>query len=362
LLIDLARYVLRGKVAAKILEIGSWAGASAITFGIALRELEVSDSKILCVDRWEKYFVPEDSSLHCKRMNAAIANGQIQNLFQHNVKVCGLGDIVEVKKGNSREVLPELASASFDLVYIDGSHKKDDVLYDLQQAKRLVRDGGMICGDDLELLKDQIDPDAHHVALEKNADFVVDPRTGTRYHPGVTEAIAKTFSGVWQEYGLWCVVRSGDQSSIPNFRSGNLEIPIHVQHAVEIPYGQFNGYEIFQLGDGFVAYPMASPHWFQNRIACYSMEELVLLLDAIEHIDQAHGPRLVESRDGFNVVSFKGKNWVVDQSVGNIDFRDPEQLRRLAANGRLVETKTMGEARAAIDRMCKAKITSINPS
>ncbi|MEO7859200.1 MAG: putative sugar O-methyltransferase [Nitrospirales bacterium] len=62
-------------------------------------------------------------------------------------------------------------------------------------------------------------------------------------------------------------------------------------------------------------------------------------------------PRLVESRDGFNIVSYKGKNWVIDQSAGNTDFRDQEQLKRLASSGRLVEMETLDEARAAADRM-----------
>lgn len=357
LLADLARYALRGKPAVRVLEIGSWAGASAITFGTVVRELQIPDGRITCIDQWKKSFVDEDSSLHYRSMNAATETGEIQKLFQHNVKVCGLEAMVQIKKASSREALPKLEDATYDLVYIDGSHTKDDVLYDLQQAKRLVRNGGVICGDDLELMKGQIDQNAHNMALEKNTDFVVDPRTGVSYHPGVTEAMAGMFEGVWHEHGLWCVERSGEQWSVPDFRSGNLEIPTHLQHAVEIPYGVFKGYEVFQLGEGFVAYPMANQHWFQNRISSSSMEELVLLVDAIEHIAETSAPRLMESRGGFNIVSYKGKRWVVDQSVGLMDFRDEEQLRRLAAGGRLFEMESMSQARTAIDRMLKAKAT-----
>jgi predicted O-methyltransferase YrrM len=356
LLADLTRYVLREKPVAKVLEVGAWAGASAITFGLVVQEIGITDCKILCVDPWEKCFVPEDSSLHYKRMNAAITDGRIQELFHHNVNVCGLRDMVEVKKACSRDVLPHLESATFDLVYIDGSHKKDDVLYDLQQAKRLVRSGGVICGDDLELLKAQIDSGAHQRELMKDTDFVVDPRTGCSYHPGVTEAIAAVFEDVWREYGFWCVERSGAQWSIPNFQASNLEIPPHLKHAVEIPYGVFNGYEIFQLGEEFVAYPMSSPYWFQNRIVGSSIEEVVVVLDAIERIDEVGAPRIVESRSGFNILSYKGKSWVVNQSVGNVDFRDQEQLRSLAASGRILEAENMDEAKATVDRMCANEV------
>lgn len=351
LLADLVRQVLRGKASVRILEVGSWAGASAITFATVIRELGISDGKIICIDQWGKYFVAQDKSLHYKCMDAAIAQGEIQKLFRHNITACGVGDMVEIKQARSCEALPELESGSYDLVYLDGSHKKDDVLCDLQQAKRLVRSGGVICGDDLELLKSQLDSGAHQVELDRGTDYVVDPKTGVSYHPGVTEAIAIMFDGVWQERGLWCVERFGERWSSPSFQAGNLEIPPHLQHAVEIPYGVFMGHEFFQLGDRFIAYPMASPHWFQGRIVGSSIEEVALLVDAIEHVDVAGRPQVVESKDGFNIVSYQGKRWVVAQSLGGVDFSDQEQLRRLSATGQLVVTETMSDARTVIARV-----------
>jgi hypothetical protein len=187
--------------------------------------------------------------------------------------------------------------------------------------------------------------------LIKGTDFVVDPRTGFSYHPGVTEAIAAVFADVWRGYGFWCVERFGEQWSIPNFQVSNLEIPAHLKHAVEIPYGVFNGYEIFQLGEEFMAYPMSSPYWFQDRIVGSSIEEVVVVLDAIGRIDEVGAPRIVESRSGFNILSYKGKSWVVDQSVGNVDFRDEEQLKQLVACGRILKAETTGDARAVIDRI-----------
>ena len=351
LLAALTRHALRGKHAGRVLEVGSWAGASAITFGAVIQELGIADGQIVCVDPWEKYFVEEDSSFHYKSMNAAAATGEINSLFHRNVKACGLEGMIHVRKAYSREALPEMANDSFDLVYIDGSHKRDETLYDIQQAKRLVKIGGLICGDDLELLKSEIDPEAHQVALEKFLDFVADPRSGIKYHPGVTEAITVAFNDVWQKYGFWCVERSGEQWIAPVFQAGHLEIPTHLQHAVEIPYGVFKGYECFQLGDGFVAYPIDDIHWFQNRIEERSIEELVLLLDVIEQIDEnkQSTPRIIESRHGFNIVSYRGKSWVLDQSVGKVDFHDEEQLQRLGASGQLLEARTIGEAMAAID-------------
>ena len=144
---------------------------------------------------------------------------------------------MQSKKVCSREALPDLKEGIFDLIYVDGSHKNEDVLYDLEQAKRLVKDGGFICGDDLELLKSQIDSGAHKIALEKGLDFVADPQSGVYYHPGVTEAIATEFNDVWVKNGLWCVKRSGKSWHAPVFQPTHMEIPNHLRDFVEVPYG-----------------------------------------------------------------------------------------------------------------------------
>lgn len=50
LMAALTRHVLRGKQAGRVLEIGSWAGASAITFGAVIQEFGIPDREIVCVD------------------------------------------------------------------------------------------------------------------------------------------------------------------------------------------------------------------------------------------------------------------------------------------------------------------------
>src|SRR5207249_9617995 len=63
----------------------------------------------------------------------------------------GLRDIILVKRATSRGVLSKLPDKHYGLIYVDGSHKYDDVSFDLSAASRLLRDGGILCGDDLEL-------------------------------------------------------------------------------------------------------------------------------------------------------------------------------------------------------------------
>ena len=347
-----AKYALRGVHAgARLLEIGSWAGASTITLGKAIRSLGLSDSHIVCVDPWESYFDEVNSAIHYRIMNMAAATGQIERLFQHNIRACGLEEIVRVKKAHSREALPELSDGSFDLVYVDGSHRIDDVLYDLAQAKRLIKSGGLICGDDLELFKSQVEPEAHETALNNGNDFSVDPRSTVSYHPGVTEAIARTFDAVWQDKGFWCVQGSSGEWRVPELSVADLDIPSHLQHAVEIPFGQFRGHEVFQLDDAFVAYPAHGANWFQNRVVAGSLEELISLLDAIDSLNDkrsAH-PQIIKTHRQFNIISYKHRVWALDTSVGKVDFRDEKKLADLVAAGRLFETDTLEKACAAAE-------------
>ncbi len=108
----------------EILEIGSWAGASTVTVdALALRQAERA-GKVTCVDAWEPYFeVDKDSGEHYQQMNAAATDGLISRLFEHNLRAAGVADMVEVRRGTSRNMLPSFPEGHFDIIYIDGSHQ-----------------------------------------------------------------------------------------------------------------------------------------------------------------------------------------------------------------------------------------------
>jgi predicted O-methyltransferase YrrM len=358
----LAKHVFINKPSVRVLEVGSWAGASAITFGSVIRSMNIPNSEVLCIDQWQPYFIPDDSSIHHKVMDGASETGAIEELFHRNVKACGLDSLIHVMKVSSREALPRLPTASFDLIYIDGSHKKESVLHDLQEAKRLARDGGVICGDDLELVMPEVDLQAHQMALDKDVDFIVDPKSNVGYHPGVTEALSSVFPSVRPCYGFWCIERTGQEWQPPSFQTECLEIPDHLQHAVEIPYGILMGeYEVFQLGGKFTAYPIADPYWLQHRVVETSLEDLVLLLDTIGQIRTQIGPRIVDVKHGFNIIVDKGSVWAVEQSAGEVDLNSAEQRKHLAAEGHLIEAASIGAARDAVDRkVIERELSSIH--
>jgi Methyltransferase domain len=192
-----------------ILEIGSWAGGSAVVWGTGVQRYSPRGGKVLCVDSWRAYF--QDLEIKAPRayadMENAMASGEIVLLFNHNIKSSGLDSLVLSARGRSADVLPLLAPGSFDLVYVDGDHAYSAVKRDIENAKHLVTDGGILCGDDLEVELGAVDE--VHARANQERDFICDPRTGQWFHPGVTLAVSESIGGVASWDGFWAVQKKG---------------------------------------------------------------------------------------------------------------------------------------------------------
>lgn len=128
-------------------------------------------------------------------------------------------------RGLSADVLPGFELCSFDLIHIDGSHCYGDVLADLRMAHRLLRDGGILCGDDLELQASECD--RHFAGQNKHLDYREDPRTGRPFHPGVTLAVYEFFGPVSALYGFWAMRKTGSGYQGVLLRGENTLIPEH---------------------------------------------------------------------------------------------------------------------------------------
>ena len=127
----------------EILEVGSWAGGTAITWAKAVQKY-FGGGQVLCVDHWEPYFDTNINSDHVyKQMNEAAINKSIYGLFLHNVRTSGVNGVISHIVGNSRNVLPTLKKRNFSIVYLDASHEFSDVEKDIRLSMDLVRDGGI---------------------------------------------------------------------------------------------------------------------------------------------------------------------------------------------------------------------------
>lgn len=188
-----------------ILEIGSWYGASALSWVQGLVEHNDSQGSITCVDAWEPFFDMEDhkDEAYAHAMEQALVTDVAYEVFLHNIRTAP--DSVECQhfRGKSERLLPQLRDAQYDVVFIDADHTYNFVSRDIDLTMRLVREGGIICGDDLNLQLHECDEaNAQEV---KHKDFVKDPKTGRNFHPGVTLAVAERFGKVSSWGGFWAM-------------------------------------------------------------------------------------------------------------------------------------------------------------
>ena len=195
-----------------ILEVGSMTGESAIVWHRALQEHNGGRGRITCVDPWMAYEGTAGIGQQLDNdQNRRLASGEAFAAFQENVERAGAAASIDIRRGYSDDILPMLASGSFDIVYIDGDHSYMQVRKDLENAGTLVRDGGLLCGDDLEVLFSECNQALCLKWAELGAEYVRDPATGLGYHPGVTLAVFRYFGDV-SRWGLtWAMQRHGKE-------------------------------------------------------------------------------------------------------------------------------------------------------
>jgi predicted O-methyltransferase YrrM len=256
-----------------ILEIGSWAGVSTISWGVALTSSQI-EGTITCVDPWVPYF---DTTLNStdvyREMNEAADENLIYKLFEHNIMSAGLDKIVHVKKGTSREVLPDLPAATWAIVYVDGSHTYEDVMFDICQAKRLLRNGGILCGDDLELQREQVNPSELSKAVQTGQDYVLSSTNQQYYHPGVTAAVGEAIGKVFVQHGFWAARVYNDRYAQVELDFESATVPAHVSK------------------------------FMKNTQTSSEITE----------------PGILDVHRGFNIVIFQNKMYGLRQAIGHVD-------------------------------------------
>lgn len=144
----------------RIIEVGSWKGASAIHIGWTCRQLDVPCEEIVCVDTWlgsNEMWLGANAN-RCGNINAyaslRIRNGypRLFGTFMRNIIDANLAGLVTPLP------LPSIAAARLllalgitsGMIYIDGAHDAESVFLDLRVCWPLLEPGGVLLGDDFQ--------------------------------------------------------------------------------------------------------------------------------------------------------------------------------------------------------------------
>ena len=193
-----------------VLEIGSWAGDSAVLWANTIKSNNAS-GVVVCIDPWEKVYIKKEKNpminIAPLIMKDYSKGGKIFKLFLHNIHATQNADMIKPIKGFSDQILPLMKEESFDLIYIDGDHSYSGIMNDLINSARLIKENGIICGDDLNLQAHEVD--FEHASMNKEDNMILDKKTGKEFHPGVSLAISEFFGSRVSNYnGFWAMRKS----------------------------------------------------------------------------------------------------------------------------------------------------------
>lgn len=356
----------------RILEIGSWAGASTITWVKAFVELGCPVT-IDCVDQWQPYFdLSRETADNYRQMNEAAASKEIYALFQHNLRAAGINDHVTVCYGSSNEVLPKLDEKSYHLIYIDGSHLYQDVLLDIREAKRLVQNGGVICGDDLEVQANELPAQELLQSVKSGLDSASSRSVEQLFHPGVTAAVADELGSVSSWDGYWAISWNYGKAEKIILDLAAAKLPPHIQREYDeiliresrTPklidvFEDFNlvsfQHQIFGIHQtfgplNFTDLTEQELHELIENYICFTGEtfsEVKAKISGAREIISAktNAPNLIGEFKKFNLISFKKQFFGVLQSVGPLNLSNLSEagISEMRRNGTCIAEKSLSD-------------------
>jgi predicted O-methyltransferase YrrM len=134
-----------------VVEAGSWKGDSAIRMATTLAGLQI-DAAVVCVDTWLGSIEHLAGTIQGWDIRPYMKHGYptLYHQFLANVMHRGCQDrIIPIPNSTAtgaRWLLRQQVVADF--VYLDASHEEDDLYQDLLLYWKILRPGGVICGDD----------------------------------------------------------------------------------------------------------------------------------------------------------------------------------------------------------------------
>lgn len=144
--------VLNGMDDNIFVEVGSLWGRSIIFMGQTCKALN-KNIKIYSVDYWDYRGVPEllTPGLDPSGMDYHKDGPDcLYNTYLNNLKECGVDDIITSLRVSSEDASKQFEDESIDFIFIDASHKYEDIINDLNCWYNKIKPGKIIAGHDYD--------------------------------------------------------------------------------------------------------------------------------------------------------------------------------------------------------------------
>jgi predicted O-methyltransferase YrrM len=113
----------------RVLEIGSYLGASATCFGAALKEIK--NAQVYCIDTWN---------------NDAMTEGKMETFKEFKNNTAPFGNVIVPVRGFSTHVVETIRqmTPTIDVLFIDGDHSYEGAKADWESYKSFVNVGSIV--------------------------------------------------------------------------------------------------------------------------------------------------------------------------------------------------------------------------
>ncbi len=127
-----------------VIEVGTWCGWTAAVFALA-------GLRVICVDT----FLMSDDFVKNPKADL-LKQGRNGTLDMHALYLIelGLGERVATIQALSVDAAKAMGKEIADLIFLDADHQYDSVVADLNAWERVLKPGGIFCGDNWNSVKD----------------------------------------------------------------------------------------------------------------------------------------------------------------------------------------------------------------
>jgi len=139
---------------AKMIEVGSWKGASAVRLAELLKTIgKPPETQLICVDTWlgsDQHWLLRDAPDMFPAMKLKWGRPQLYEQFLANVILNRHTDIIVPFPASASAAAKFMLAKGMiaDAIYLDADHSYDEVMADLTSYWKIVRPGGVVFGDD----------------------------------------------------------------------------------------------------------------------------------------------------------------------------------------------------------------------